>query len=262
MDTDAIRRYNRTAWDLEVERGNKWTVPVGPDVTRRARRGDWFIVLTPEKAVPRDWFPADLVGVDVLGLAAAGGQQGPVLAAAGARVIVFDNSPAQLARDREVADRDGLALATVEGDMADLAAFEDEAFDLIVHPAANGYVPDVRPVWRECFRVLRPGGALLAGFANPIVYAVGDDDEDPAKELRITYPIPYSDVASLSVEERQLYLDAGEPLIFGHTLTDQIGGQLAAGFLLAGFYEDTWPGAALSDYMDSFIATRAIKPAR
>ena len=29
--------HNRAAWDREVERGNEWTQPVGPDVIARAR---------------------------------------------------------------------------------------------------------------------------------------------------------------------------------------------------------------------------------
>ena len=44
------------------------------------------------------------------------GQGGaPVLAAPGAAVTVFDNSPAQLDRDRSVAEGEGLRLETVEG---------------------------------------------------------------------------------------------------------------------------------------------------
>ena len=102
--------HNRAAWDREVGSGNEWTVPVGPDVIARARAGDWSVVLIGYEPVPRDWFPADLGGAAILGLASGGGQQGPVLAAAGADVTVFDNSPGQLARDDEVAAREGLSL--------------------------------------------------------------------------------------------------------------------------------------------------------
>ena len=119
--------HNRAAWDREVDRGNEWTRPVGPDVIARARAGDWSVVLIGYEPVPRGWFPADLAGVAVLCLASGGGQQGPVLAAAGADVTVFDNSPRQLGRDDEVAARDGLAVRTVLGDMRDLGAFADGA---------------------------------------------------------------------------------------------------------------------------------------
>src|SRR4051794_6405376 len=151
-----ILLYNRRAWDRQVERSNPWTVPVTVEEVARARIGDWRIVLTPTKPVPADWFPS-LVGLDVLCLASGGGQQGPILAAVGASVTVFDNSPAQLAQDRLVADREGLTIETVQGDMADLSVFPDSRFDLIIHPVSNVFVPDVKPVWREAFRVLRPG---------------------------------------------------------------------------------------------------------
>ena len=91
--------HNRAAWDREVESGNEWTRPVSPEVIASARTGDWSVVLIGHEPVPRDWFPADLSGVDLLCLASGGGQQGPVLAAAGATVTVFDNSPRQLGRD-------------------------------------------------------------------------------------------------------------------------------------------------------------------
>jgi SAM-dependent methyltransferase len=252
-----ILTYNRHAWDREVEKGNRWTVPVGPDVIAAARQGRWEIVLTPTRPVPREWFP-ELSNLDVLCLASGGGQQAPVLAAAGASVTVLDNSPAQLARDLQVAEGEGLTIRTVQGDMADLSAFEDGSFGLIFHPCSNCFAPDVRPVWREAFRVLRPGGALLAGFGNPVLYLF-DDALAEKGELRVRHRIPYSDLSSLSDEERRRYTDKGEPLVYGHTLEDQIGGQLDAGFLLAGFYEDRDPTHALSKYLPTFIATRAIR---
>lgn len=255
-----LRAYNREAWNRQVAKGDRWTIPVGPEVIAAARRGDWSVVLTPCKPVPREWF-GSLAGKDVLGLASAGGQQCPVFAAAGARVTVFDNSPAQLARDAEVAEREGLGIRRVEGDMSDLSAFADESFDLIFHPCSNCFAPEVRPVWHEAFRVLRPGGVLLAGFSNPIVFLF-DPELEKQGGPRLKYRMPYSDVASLTDEERRRYTDAGEPLCVAHSLEDQIGGQLDAGFLLTGFYEDKHTeGDRLSEYLSGFCATRALKPA-
>jgi SAM-dependent methyltransferase len=253
-----IFSYNRQAWDRQAERGNRWTVPAGPEVIAAARRGDWQVVLTPTRPVPREWFP-DLAGLEVLCLASGGGQQGPVLAAAGAAVTVLDASPAQLARDRLVAEREGLALRTVEGDMADLSAFPGESFGLVVHPCSNCFVPDVRPVWREAFRVLRPGGALLAGFCNPALY-VFDDALAERGELVVRHAVPYSDLTSLTEEERRRYTDRDEPLVYGHTLEDQLGGQLDAGFLLTGLYEDRNPSHPLAKFLPTFLATRAVRP--
>jgi SAM-dependent methyltransferase len=255
-----IQGYNRIAWDRQVEQGNRWTIPVGDDVIAAARQGEWEILLTPTKPVPRAWFP-DLREIDVLCLASGGGQQGPTLAAAGARVTVLDNSPRQLAQDRLVAERHALPVVTVQGDMADLSVFSDKSFDLIVHPVSNTFVPDVRPVWKEAFRVLREGGGLLAGFTNPAVYLFDYDLADRTGILQVKYTLPYSDLTSLSPEERQRYIESDDPLEFSHTLEDQIGGQLDAGFLLTGLFEDyDDKDDPLSKYMPAFIATRALKP--
>jgi ubiquinone/menaquinone biosynthesis C-methylase UbiE len=180
------------------------------------------------------------------------------LAAAGAKVTVYDNSPRQLAQDRLVAEREGLELRTVEGDMRRLDALADESFDLIVHPVSNLFVPEVRPVWQESYRVLRPGGSLLAGFSNPVYYLFDPVLHDQGV-LEVRYALPYSDLTSLDAEVRQRYQDDLQPMEFGHTLEDQIGGQLDAGFVLAGFYEDGWDGVKLAEYLPIFIATRALK---
>jgi SAM-dependent methyltransferase len=255
-----VRDYNRRAWDRQVERGNEWTVPVGPEVIEEARRGRWSVLLTEQKPVPREWFPAELRGLEVLCLASGGGQQAPTLAAAGARVTVLDNSPAQLAQDRAVAAREGLELSTFEGDMRDLSLFADESFDLVFHPVSNLFVPDVRPVWREAFRVLRRGGLLLAGFNNPAIYLFGWQEEEQASGLEVKYGLPYSDVESLDAVARERLLASGSPVEFSHTLEDLLGGQLEAGFHLTGFYEDRHRDLRVAEFMPTYIATRAVKP--
>lgn len=256
-----IRKLNRKAWDKKVEDGSQWTQPVNTEVVNRARRGDWAIFLTPSQPVPVAWFPP-LEGLDVLCLASGGGQQGPVLAAAGANVTVLDNSPRQLAQDQLVAARDGLSITTIEGDMTHMPMLADAGFDLIVHPVSNLFVPDVRPLWQETFRVLKPGGHLLAGFVNPAFYLVDHELAAETGKLEIKYALPYSDLAQLSEAEMQQRIAAKESFEFGHLLDDQIGGQLAAGFLLTGFYEDNWASPddnPMMPYMPCFLATRAQK---
>ena len=257
-----VRSYNRAAWNRQVESGNEWTVPVGPEVITAARQGHWQVLLTPTAPVPREWFPL-MSGCKVLCLASGGGQQGPVFAAAGANVTVLDNSPRQLAQDRFVAERDELAITTIEGDMADLSMFPDESFDLVFHPVSNVFAPAVRPVWAEAARVLRRGGTLLAGFMNPAAYIFDTDLADEQGILEVRNTLPYSDLAGKSPEALQRQMELGWPLEFSHSLADQIGGQIAAGLLIAGLYEDTYPPEdpyPLAKYMPMFIATRAIKP--
>jgi ubiquinone/menaquinone biosynthesis C-methylase UbiE len=256
-----IRKYNQIAWDNEVKKGNKWTVPVSTDVVKQARAGNWRVHLTPTISVPKDWFPP-LSGLDVLCLASGGGQQGPTLAAAGANVTVLDNSPMQLEGDRRVAERDSLFIRTVEGDMSNLGVFPDASFDLIFHPVSNTFVPDVRIVWKEASRVIRKGGTLLSAFTNPAVYLFDWELAMNTGKLHVKYKLPYADVTDLEESEKQIRLAKGAPMEFSHTLSDQIGGQIDAGFVITGFYEDREGPEdkdPVSPYMANYIATRAVK---
>ena len=255
MDT---RSYNRDAWNREVEGGqSRWTQPVGPDVIARARQQEFSILLTENIAVPQRWFPP-LKDADVLCLASGGGQQGPVLAAAGARVTVFDNSPAQLKQDQLVAERESLLIRTVEGDAADLSAFQDESFDLVFNPCSTVFMQDVRTVWKECYRVLRPRWILMTGSMNPVHY-IFDLYKADEGILEVAHPIPYSDLTSIPKEDLEELMEKGLPIEFGHSLTDLLGGQCDAGFVLTDMYEDYMLDSPLHNYHPSYLATRAMK---
>lgn len=254
-----IHRYNREAWNRSVDEKNEWTIPVSPEKVAAARLGEWTIVLTPILPVPRDWFPEPIAGKDVLCMASGGGQQGPILAAAGARVTVLDLSPRQLEQDRMVAEREGLAITTVEGDMAEMDMFSDGSFDLIVNPVSNVFAPHILPIWYECSRILRAGGILMTGFMNPAYYLFDHEKFDVEGLLEVKYNLPYSDIESASPEYLKIIQQRGWPLEFSHSLDDQIGGQLKAGFMITGFYEDRDPRSDFLDIMPIFCATRAVK---
>ncbi|MBL9004608.1 MAG: class I SAM-dependent methyltransferase [Myxococcales bacterium] len=253
--------YNRSAWNREVDAGkNQWTQPVSPERIERARRGDWQVVLTPSKPVPHAWFGAKngrLDGLRLLGLASGGGQQGPIFAAAGADVTIFDASDRQLDQDRQVAERDGLSIRTLQGNMKDLSALADDSFDVVFNPCSLGFVDEVRPVFREVARVLRPGGAFLCGFVNPWFYLFDSDAFDAGK-LVVSRRLPYRDQDYPDMMAK--FYDKGEPIEFSHTLDDLLGGQLQAGLLLSDLFEDSWSDwRALSGIAEPFLATRAIK---
>lgn len=254
--------HNRRAWNREAAAGGVWTVPVDPAAIAAARSGEWSVVLTPTRPVPRDWFGGDLHGRSVLCLASGGGQQVPILAAAGARVVSFDLSDAQLAKDRLVAEREHLDVQCVQGDMADLGCLRDASFDLVFHPASNLFVPDLAPVWRECHRVLRPGGALLVGFMNPANFLFDHDEAERSGALVVKYRLPYADPTSLAPAEWQGKLERQEPIQYSHSMDAQLGGQLAAGFVITGFYEDRWfdDSWLFSNHSPVAFATRAVKP--
>ena len=256
-----IWEHNSRAWDKLAKDNIEWSIPVSSEEIEKARIGEWEIILTPIKSVPREWF-GDVSGKDILCLASGGGQQAPILAAAGANVVSFDASAEQLAKDRFVAERDNLEIGIEKGDAADLSRFADSSFDLIFHPCSNCFMEKLQPIWNECFRVLRSGGVLLSGFNQPFIYMYDYQAEEERGVLELKHKIPYSDIESLSDEQKQKFEDKNEPFEYSHTLDEQIGGQIEAGFLIGGFYEDWWKDESrlLNKYAPTFIATKAAKP--
>ncbi|MBN1413162.1 MAG: class I SAM-dependent methyltransferase [Spirochaetales bacterium] len=252
-----VLKYNKEKWNKQVESGNPWTIPVSAEVIAEARKGNFNVLLTEQKPVPRDWFPDSFKGLKMLCLACGGGQQGPVFAALGAEVTILDNSPRQLEQDRKVAEREGLNIRTVEGDMRDLSVFTDESFDLVFHPVSNCFIPEVRPVWKESYRVLKRKGFLLSGFTNPFMYMFDWRKADEGI-FKVRHKLPF-DSRTLSPEDLKYEYGDEMPVEFSHSLEEQIGGQLVAGFLLQAMYEDTQP-TPLGEYMPCYIATCAVKP--
>lgn len=252
--------HNQSAWDEQARAQKEWSTPVSTEQVEQAKLGNWDVHLTP-KPVDKNWF-GDIKGKNILCLASAGGQQAPILAAAGAIVTVFDFSLEQLNKDLFVANRDNISLVAVQGDMRDLSCFEDESFDLVFHPISNHYISEVNLVWSEAYRVLKKGGALLSSFFNPIVFIAGRDATDfELNIIRPKYKLPYSDLVDLDEAELKAKMDRNEALVFGHTLTELIGGQTKAGFVIADFTEEYQPipRFLIDKYLPTFIATRAIK---
>ncbi len=128
------------------------------------------------------------------------------------------------------------------------------------NPVSTCFIPEVRPIWRECFRVLRPGGVLMTGFMNPLMY-IFDLFKMDEGILEVKYSVPYTDAGSLPPADLEKMLNLGWPLEHSHTLTDQIAGQTDAGFHIVGLYEDHKADMLLSRYHPLYIATRAVKPA-
>lgn len=256
-----VFKTNQTAWDIQSTGSESpWVQPVDSDTIAAARNGNWQVVLTPKKAVPASWF-GQLTGKRLLALASGGGQQVPIFAAAGADVVSFDASEVQLSKDRLVAERAGLVVGLEQGDMADLSRFEAESFDLIFHPVSNVFCRDIKPVWQHCARVLKPGGRLMAGFMNPSYFMFDHQAMEGGAPMQVAFKLPFSDLDHLTDEQINKRVDAGYALEFSHSLDSQIGGQLNAGFQLAGFYEDRWSSDAtpLNEYTPTSMATLAIR---
>lgn len=237
MTTVDVISHNAEAWDLHVKNAWQWTVPVSHEEIEAARAGLFSILLTAKKPVPRDWFPQNLAGLKILCLACGGGQQAPILAAAGAdgnRVRQFF-SPAD-------AGSAGVPKRT--------AAFEDRPgrhagpvrlcrrrFRFGVLPVSVTYIPQVQPVFDEAYRVLQKGGSFLFGATNPFVYIFDGPDWDQNR-FTVSNRLPFCSLDELSPEQVSQVLQNKETIQYSHTLESLSGGQTAAGFAITGFYED------------------------
>ncbi|MBQ7786415.1 MAG: class I SAM-dependent methyltransferase, partial [Clostridia bacterium] len=151
-----------------------------------------------------------------------------------------------------VAKREGYAIEILQEDMTKRLPFEDDTFDLIFHPVSNCYVEEVEGIFRECYRVLKRGGIFLGGYDIGINY-VFDDEE---KELK--YALPFNPLKNPKLYEDSIKNNWG--IQFSHTIGEQIGGQLKAGFILTDLYEDTNGSGRLHELnVPSFVATRCVK---
>ena len=258
---DKYTDINAIAIDKWVDAGWEWSVPISHEDYVTAKSGKWQdmprILLTPGKSVPMEWYApflrnTRLDNVKLLGLACGGGQQMPVFAALGAECTVLDYSDKQLENERMVSGREGYPISIIKADMTKRLPFEDDSFDLIFHPVSNCFIEDVFHVWNECFRILHSGGVLLAGMDNGLNFLVEDDNP-----LLIVNKLPYNPLRDESLYRKCLQTSGS--IQFSHTIEEQIGGQLKAGFILADLYEDS-DEDGIGKYVPNFIATRAVKP--
>ena len=242
---------NAATIDRWIEEGWEWGKPISHEVFLQAKEGNWDVVLTPTKNVPHHWF-GNLKGKKVLGLASGGGQQMPIFAALGAECTVLDYSEKQLESEKLVSEREGYDIRIVRADMTKRLPFEDEEFDLIFHPVSNCYVKEVKPIWKECFRVLKKGGSLLSGVDYYINYIVD------LEEKEIVNALPFDPLTNEVY--RKMLEEEDDGMQFSHTLEEQLGGQLEAGFTLIELFEDTNGSGRLHDMnIPAYMALRAKK---
>ncbi|HBR09001.1 MAG TPA: SAM-dependent methyltransferase [Clostridiales bacterium] len=243
---------NAKTIDRWIDEGWEWGMPISHEQFVNALDGKWSMLLTPTKPVPKDWYP-DLKGKRVLGLASGGGQQMPIFAALGAECTVLDYSEKQIKSDLAVAEREGYKINAIRGDMTKPLPFENDLFDLIFHPVSNCYIEDVMHVWKECCRILKKGGRLMAGLDNGFNFLF---DEENEKDMK--YQLPFNPLQNRKLLKSLEKEDSG--IQFSHTLEEQIRGQLKAGFMLLDLYEDTNGKGFLHEHgVPTFWATLAVK---
>ena len=245
-------KINSETIDNWIKDGWEWGTPISHEEFEEAKNSRIIKVkLTPTKFVPQEWL-GDIKDKKILGLACGGAQQMPIFTALGAECTVLDYSDKQLESESMVAKREGYKINIIKADMTKALPFEDESFDIIFNPVSNCYVEDVKPIWRECYRILKNYGILMSGFDYGLNY-IFDNDE---KYLQNSLPFnPLKNKEHLRQLQEQ---DAG--IQFSHTLEEQLNGQLEAGFILTHLYDDTNGYGNLHKHnIPSYMASRSMK---
>ena len=178
------------------------------------------------------WLGPSIAGRSVLCLAAGGGSQSALYAAAGARVTVVDISGEMLALDRQVATERGLDITCVQASMDDLSGLASAAFDIVIQPVSTCYVPDVARVYREVARVTAAGGLYISQHKQPASLQASTQPTADGYALVEPYyrsgPLP--DVAGSPHRE-------SGTLEFLHPWEMLIGGMCRAGFAIEDLIE-------------------------
>lgn len=247
----SYQQINKETIDKWAENGWEWSKPVSHEEYMKAKNGKWDVFLTPTVPVPHNWL-GELKGKKILGLASGGGQQMPIFSALGAECTVLDYSSKQIESEIMVSKREDYEIEAIEGDMTKILPFEDESFDIVFHPVSNCYVEDVYHVFNEAYRVLKKGGVFLAGLNNEINYIVDNDEKE------IVWKMPFNPLKDEKAKEFMVKENAG--IQFSHNMTEQIGGQLKAGFTLVDIYEDTNGFGRLHELnIKSYVSTKSVK---
>ncbi len=252
-----IKDANRKAWNWEASNRSAWAEIADEESIRRAREGSPDIRVTISRNVPLSWV-GDLRGKRILTLGGGGGQQTPILAAAGADVTVVDISDQMIARDREALGRYGLKAALIQGDM-EAIDFEDSFFDGVISPVSMNFIENIGKVFSKVCRALKEGGFFIFGIANPALY-IFDDRKLLKGKMKIKYTLPFSDTKSLSEKELLRRVAANDTVEYSHTLDTILGGLTEEGFAVTGFFSNGSGFEPIDSYLqDCYLAIMARK---
>lgn len=198
---------------------------------------------------PPNWLGGNIRGQRVLCLAAGGGRQSALYAAAGGIVTVVDISAEMLRLDREVARAHSLSVTTIEGSMDDLSMLGVASFDLVIQPVSTCYVPDIRPVFREVARVMSPQGVYISQHKQPASLQISARPQSGGYAMTE----PYYRSGPLPAEQDCLHRESGT-LEYLHRWEEILGGMCRAGFVIEDLLE---PFHARSDALPGHFGHRS-----
>jgi len=216
---------NKKWWEKMVKEECGFTKPwldLDINVLKKVANGK---IKNPSEPI-RDIYPLTLLSninrKNILCLASGGGQQSAIFGVLGGNVTVIDISEEQLKGDKKAAEHYGYKVKTIQGDISSLSMLKSNLFDIVYQAVSMGYIPDVKKVYSEVFRVLKKGGVYRADAHNPISWAIDENSWD-GKGYRI------SDLYSLKAKKRSKTENVFE---FRHYLSEVFNGLIDCGFII------------------------------
>jgi SAM-dependent methyltransferase len=237
------RALNRQAWSQLARNHCESSRPYGPREFRRARA----------YLDSRDWIPWNEVR-HVLCLAAGGGQQAPLFASLGYRVVSADLSPEQLQRDQRTAQRFGLHIECVAADMLDLSSLHGREFDLVYQAVSSCYVPDIARLYREVARVLGPRGYYYAEHWNPAHLQLATPQAWTGSGYLLSKPLSAGTPLEWPLPDARGAAPQGRCVHYMHSLTELIGCLGETGFHILRFAERQAASAQAQPGSDAHLA--------
>jgi SAM-dependent methyltransferase len=152
----------------------------------------------------------------------------------GARVAALDLSAGMLGHARRLNDVTGITVPLVRAN-AERLPFATGSFDIACSAfGAIPFVADVRPVFREVHRVLRPGGRWVFAVTHPIRWIFPDDPGPEGLRVIGSY---FDRTPYLEVDE------TGQATYVEHhrTMGDYVRALVDTGFVLEDLTEPEWP---------------------
>lgn len=242
MNHDATLNTNRRVYDRMADSGNPLCQPASEEELSR-----------PLSIVDQaGWLGGSISGQRVLCLAAGGGRQSSLYAAAGADVTVVDLSGAMLELDRRTAAERGYSMRVLQTSMEDLSGLSDGEFDIVMHPVSTCYVPSLAPVYGEVARVTRPGGLYISQHKQPLNLQTDYQRSAGGYHIRHEYyrdtPVPPPSESSPVVNR----LRENGAIEFLHRWEDLVGLMCRSGFVIEDLIEPLHakPDAAKNSFAD------------
>ncbi|MGI9428958.1 MAG: class I SAM-dependent methyltransferase [Bythopirellula sp.] len=227
--SNAANEQNARAWDALAKRQAALAKPASDE--------DFANPL--QTVDPLGWLGPSISNAKVLCLAAGGGRQSALYAAAGAQVTVVDISSEMLALDRQVAAERNLAVHAIQTSMDELAMLTNSEFDVVIQPVSTCYVENVQAVFGEVARVTRPGGLYISQHKSPTSLQTAQRPAGGSYEILE----PYYREGALAAEAPCRTREAGT-LEFLHRWEALLGGMCRAGFVIEDLVEPMHADAA------------------